>query len=119
MHTRKFLAVLSALAVATACNDSPEQSVGPFCPSDLRARIDRPTVTLRVADSTRLQATALRCGGTIPLTTSWVWTSTPGGVVRVDASTGWVYAVRVGSGDVVATSPAHGIAILSNVTVVP
>lgn len=120
MYTRKLFAVFAALAAVSACKDAPSENAETVCPSYLRARIDRPTVTLRVADSARLQATALGCGGTVPLTTSWAWTSTASAVVRVDPASGWVYGVRAGVADVVATSaPPYGVAILSNITVVP
>ena len=37
--------------------------------------MDRSTVIRRSADSTRLQPTALGCGGTVTLATSWVWSA--------------------------------------------
>lgn len=113
----RILGVILSFAFATACQGS-EASTETVCPADLRARIDRATVVLRRADSTRLQATALGCGGTVTLATSWVWSAKDTSVVRVDASSGWVYGVRAGVSEVVAMSePPYSVGVRSTVTV--
>lgn len=119
MPTLGLRSVWAALPFAMACHGS-EASTETVCPADLSARMDRPTVMLRRADSTRLQATALGCGGTVPLATSWVWSATDTSVVRVDASSGWVFGVRAGVSEIVATSrPPYSVAVRSTVTVLP
>ena len=119
MRTYLLCVTLVALAFSTACQDSAT-SAERVCPSDLQARMDRSIVTIRRADSTRLQATALGCGGTVPLETSWAWAATDTNVLRVDVSSGWVYGVRAGVSEVVATSgPRYSISVRSVVTVVP
>ena len=76
------------------------------------------TVVLRRADSTRLQATAFGCGGTVTLATSWLWSAKDTSVVRVDASSGWLYGVRAGVSEIVATSqPPYSVAVHWVVTV--
>jgi|GEM_PF-5633542 len=119
MDIFKLLVVGAACVGAAACHGA-EASIGEACPADLQGRIDRPTVTLRIADSTRLQASALGCGGTVALTSSWVWFTKDSSFVRVDASSGWVYGVRAGVSEIVATSrPPYLVSVLSTITVVP
>ncbi|MCC6242501.1 MAG: hypothetical protein IT353_06645 [Gemmatimonadaceae bacterium] len=118
-HVRALIAVAAGLVVATAC-ETPEQSTAPVCPLSLEARIDRPAVTMRIADSTQLRAIALVCGGTDTLATSWAWTTKDSSIVRVDPSSGWVYGVRAGVTDVLASAQLPNTAVtLSRITVAP
>lgn len=119
MPTPRLLLFGATLVLVAACQGA-QGSTETVCPADLRARIDRATVTLRTGDSTRLQATALGCGGTVVLSTSWRWSASDSGIVRVDASSGWVYGVRTGTSEIVATSgPPYSVSVVSAITVVP
>lgn len=120
MQSLRLLAIGITLAMGAACQGAAESTGQNVCPADLRASMDKPTVTLRTADSTRLLATALGCGGTVVLATSWEWSAQDSSILRVDASSGWVFAVRPGISNIVATSqPPYSVSVTSIVTVLP
>jgi hypothetical protein len=119
MKSPSRLACVVILSTLTACRQGSD-SILSVCPADLQARIDRPTVSLRVGDSVQLQATALACGGTQLLSTSWSFSARDSSNVRVRSTTGWVIGLRPGVTDVIATSqPSYMVSVLSTVTVTP
>jgi hypothetical protein len=117
MQRGRWLAVLGALVTATACDSSTTEAASDLCPADLKARIDRPAAVLRVGDSLRFEATAFRCNGTVPIATTWTWSTNDSAVLRVHAVTGWVYGVRVGESVVIATSQSLTQAVTAAVAI--
>ena len=106
------LLLASFATTIVACSDAPT-----VCPADLRLRFGPRDTTVTVNARFTMRFTLLGCAGTRVLSDSVTWNSSDPAVATVDAATGTVTAVGVGTAEITGSAFHYHRSDIARVTV--
>jgi Bacterial Ig-like domain (group 2) len=107
---RRFpFAILATVVVA--CSEST------VCTADLRWQFDPHDTTVAVNARFNVRFVLLGCSGTRVLSDSVTWTSSDPAVATVDARTGTVTAIHVGTADITGKASRYPATDIAHITV--